>query len=346
MYGLEIQEVNLKDKSEREEVEKFLNKNNLSLDSDVDYTLAVKVDGIIKATCSKSKNTLKCFAVDSELRGEGIASTLVTRLIDKQFQQGIYHSFVFTKPENIDIFASLNFKLISKVSGAALLESGIYDINSYLDKLIRTHNLSNNNKAALVMNCNPFTLGHKYLIEKAASENTEVLVFIVEENKSLFPFEVRYNLVKEGTKNLENVKVIPGGEYIISSATFPAYFLREESSRLKAYTELDASIFGEYFCKKLNINRRYVGNEPYCNVTNQYNEALREVLERYSVELKVVERMKQMDYVISASKVRELIKENDFQQLTHILPQTTINFLLSDTGKAISEKIKSSNSPH
>ena len=346
MYGLEVQRLNLNSKEERLELENFLNKFNLNLDKDVDYSLVIKENGAIKATCSKAKSVLKCFAVDESMRGEGISSTLVTELINKLFEEGIYHSFIFTKPENVSIFSSLGFKVVNQAKDVALLESGIYDINSYLDRLIKNYKLDSTEKAALVMNCNPFTLGHKYLIEKAAEENKEVIVFIVEEDKSLFPFEDRYNLVKEGTKHLKNVKVIPGGEYIISSATFPSYFLREEGVKLRAYTELDAGIFAKYFCKKLNITKRYVGTEPYCNVTNAYNESLKSILNDNGIELCLVERKKQGDYQISASTVRQFIREDKFEELKNILPEVTLEFLNSDKGRKIIEKIKASNTPH
>jgi [citrate (pro-3S)-lyase] ligase len=346
MYGTEIQKINLKDEAEREELEAFLMDFNLELDKDVDYSIVIRDKENIKATCSKAKNVLKCFAVDEALRGEGITNTLITELINKLFEEGRYHSFIFTKPENILIFSSLGFKLIYQVKDVALLENGVYDINIYLDKLIKKYNITQGKKAALVMNCNPFTLGHRYLIEKASEENEEVIVFIVEEDKSLFPFEVRYDLVKKGTEHLKNVTVIPGGEYIISSATFPSYFLREEGTRLKAYTELDAGIFANYFCGRLNITSRYVGTEPYCKVTNAYNETLREVLKQYSVELRLVDRKKQDTYEISASTVRSFIREGNLEGLKDILPQSTLEFLATEKGKEIMEKIKVSNTPH
>lgn len=346
MYGLAVENINLKNELEKQEVESFLQGFGLILDKDVDYTIVLREGSLIRATCSKAKNVLKCFAVSEDLRGEGITSTLISALIDKLFEQGIHHSFIFTKPDKVEIFEGLNYKLIEKVKDVALLESGIYDINKYLDKLINKYEISNKEKSALVMNCNPFTLGHKYLIEKASEESEEVLVFIVEEDRSLFPFNVRYNLVKEGTSHLKNVKVIPGGEYIISSATFPSYFLREEGTKLKAYTELDATIFAKYFCSKLNIKKRYVGNEPYCKVTNAYNETLKEVLEKYGVEFSIIERKIHDNKEISASMVRNLIKENNLEKLKEIVPKVTFDFLNSNEGKEIMERIKRSNSPH
>lgn len=340
MYIPEVQKVNLSSKEEVQEVGEFLRSFGLSFDKDIDYSLVVKNDNHIIASCSKTKNILKCFAVDNNYRGEGISSTLISQLINRLFEEGIFHSFIYTKPENITIFSNLNYKLIYEAKEAALLESGIYDINSYLDKLIKKYSISSGEKAALVMNCNPFTLGHQYLIEKAALENAEVLIFVVEEEKSLFPFNIRYNLIKEGIKHLENVKVIPGGEYIISSATFPSYFLKEESSRLKAYTEIDANIFGKYFCKRLNINRRYVGNEPYCKVTNAYNEALETQLKKYGVELVILARKKYDGREISATSVRKLMQEGNYKELENILPKVTIDFLNTEEGNKIAKGTK------
>lgn len=352
MHDYSPEWVNLNDRLEREEVETFLESFGLILDHDVDYTVVIR-DGAsngalsgalspIIATCSKAKNVLKCFAVTEELRGEGITSVLISTLLDKLFSQGIYHSFIFTKPANAHSFTALNFKLIHSNDDVSLLENGVYDINKALEDMKRKYNLGDAEKAALVMNCNPFTLGHQYLIEEAARNNDEVLVFIVEEDQSLFPFEVRYELVRKGVAHLENVKALPSGEYIISSATFPSYFLREEGERLRAYVELDSSIFGKYFCKRFNITKRYVGEEPFCKVTKAYNEALKIVLPNYGVELHEVARKSYGDVAISASRVRELLKEGDAQsqlhQLRNLLPEVTLEFLATSFGREIVER--------
>jgi [citrate (pro-3S)-lyase] ligase len=196
------------------------------------------------------------------------------------------------------------------------------------------------------MNCNPFTLGHKYLIEEAASKAKEVLVFIVEEDKSSFPFNCRYAMVKEGVSHLPNVKVIKGGEYIISAATFPSYFLRQEDERLKAYTTLDATIFGRYFCETLNITKRFIGEEPYCKVTDAYNDSLKDILPIYGVEVVEVKRKALLGDIISASKVRKLIKEGKMTEIGHIVPRSTWEFLNTMVGKEIMARIKLSDSPH
>lgn len=350
MYGAKTEWVNLKDRRERDEVEAFLWGFDLILDQDVDYTIVIRNEALngasIVATCSKARNVLKCFAVKEELQGEGIASTLVSALLDKLFSQGVYHSFIFTKPSNAPVFSALNFKLIHSNADVALLENGIYDIYKALEQMKKKYNIGDEEKASLVMNCNPFTLGHAYLIEEASENNKEVLVFIVEEDQSLFPFKTRYELVCKGVAHLKNVKVVPSGEYIISLATFPSYFLREEGERLRAYVELDSSIFGKYFCKSFNITKRYVGEEPNCQVTKAYNEALKKVLPTYGVELHEVARKVSENAPISASRVRNLIKQGDLHDLKNLLPDVTLEFLNTSLGREIVEKLKISDSPH
>ena len=347
MYGFNVETINLKDEDEVKEVKDFLQTFQLKFDDNVDYTIVIRQKGEIKATCSKSKNVFKCFAVSDNLKGEGIAAILMGAISNRLFEEGIYHSFIFTKVENIDIFVSLGYKLVQKVKNVALLESGINDIKKYLEDLQVEYNIDLFTiKSSIVMNCNPFTLGHRYLIEEAARKSKEVLVFVVEEDKSAFPFIYRYDMVKKGVSHLHNVSVIKGGEYIISEATFPTYFLKKKDEILKAYTSLDASIFGRYFCKSLNITTRFIGEEPYCRVTNTYNETLKEILPTYGVEVIEVKRKSFDTDIISASKVRKLIVEGKTSDIQNLVPSSTWEFLNTKVGKEIMGKIRDSDSPH
>ena len=347
MYGFNVEIINLKQVDEVKEVRDFLQSFQLKLDDNVDYTIVIRQNEEIKATCSKSKNVFKCFAVSDDLRGTGVAAILMGALSDKLFEEGIYHSFIFTKLANIDIFTSLGYSLIHKIENVALLESGIYDIKKYLEDLQVEYNIDGVvSKSAIVMNCNPFTLGHRFLIEEAARQSAEVLVFIVEEDKSSFPFIYRYEMVKDGVSHLKNVRVIKGGEYIISQATFPTYFLKKKDEILKAYTTLDASIFGRYFCDALNITKRFIGEEPYCNVTNQYNDALKQILPSYGVEVVEIKRVAFKSDIISASKVRKLIVEGKISEIQNLVPSSTWEFLNTVVGKEIMERIKLSDSVH
>jgi [citrate (pro-3S)-lyase] ligase len=333
------EKVDLNDEIERKELKEFLKNYDLGFEKDIDYSLAIRSEGNIIGTCSKAKNVLKCFAVSEEMRGEGLTSILVSTMLDKLFGEKIFHSFIFTKPGEKSKFISLNYKFIYETWDVALLEHGKYDINKYLEEMKLKNNINDEEKAALVMACNPFTLGHKYLIEKMAKENKNVLIFVVEEDRFLFPFNVRYELVKRGVKHLKNVKVVPSGEYLISSSTFPSYFLKGDSKIEEIYTQLDVGIFAKYFCSKLNITKRCVGEEPYCKVTNKYNKTLGKVLNEFNIEFCEIERKKYDDKYISASLVRQLLREGKLSLTKDIIPKVTWDFLNSNEGREIIAKL-------
>lgn len=345
MYNIKIENINLNTK-DRLKVESFLSAFNLYLDKDVDHTIVAKYEDEIIGTCSCTGKILKCFAVSEDYQDQGIASSLVTYLTNQLFDQGIYETYIFTEPKNIPLFKGLNYSEVQRVEEVALLEGGMSNIKKYVDKMFKNSGLDNRKKAALVMNCNPFTLGHRYLIEKASLENEEVVVFIVEEDRSLFPFEIRKKLVEIGTEDLINVHVLSGGFYIISSATFPSYFLRQEDIRMDAYAKLDAEIFSKYIGSVFNIEKRYVGTEPYCKLTNQYNNALMNILPKYGIEVMEVNRLELDNLPISASEVRRLIKSESYQLLRKLVPEVTYDYLMSSQARPIIEKIKMKDSPH
>lgn len=182
---------------------------------------------------------------------------------------------------------------------------------------------------SIVMNCNPFTLGHRYLIEQASKEVELLYIFVVEEDKSIFPFKDRIALVRAGTKDLDNVVVMPSGKFIISSVTFPSYFQKEHITTLD--NSMDASadldIFGQYIAKTLNISIRFVGEEPLDIVTNMYNRQMKEILPQYGIEVKIIKRKEVGGDVISASRVRAQLKEKEFKKIAELVPYTTLEYL-------------------
>lgn len=334
-----VESINLKSNYETKEVKNFLENFSLKYE-DVDYTVVIRENNDIIATCSKKENILKCFAINENYQGLGLSNNLISKVTEQLFLEGKYHSFIFTKPENQFLFEGLGYKNIFTTDKVSLLESGNKNINSSLDKLKNDYKIDDNKEyAALVMNCNPFTLGHRYIVEIAAKENENVIIFVVEEDKSAFTFETRFKLIKEGTKDLKNVTVIPAGEYVISSATFPNYFLKKNDDELKEYTKLDCNIFGKYFAKKFNIKRRYVGTEPHCKVTNTYNISMQEILPKYNVEVKLINRKKMQNDAISASEVRKLLKEGHIEKVKNLLPKASFDFLLSKEGELVINRL-------
>jgi len=186
---------------------------------------------------------------------------------------------------------------------------------------------------AVVMNCNPFTLGHKYLICQAAKEVDYLYIFVVEEDKSFFPFKDRIKLVKDGTTEFVNVTVVPSGRLIISSVTFPGYFLKDSPDAVGVDTSLDVDIFARYIAGPLHITKRFVGEEPIDMVTRSYNESMKEILPRYGIELHEIPRKESGGGVISASRVRKALKLNDFETIKKLVPKTTLRYLEERKGQ-------------
>lgn len=181
---------------------------------------------------------------------------------------------------------------------------------------------------AIVMNCNPFTLGHRYLVEYAASKCDRLYIFAVEEDLSFFPFADRIELIKQGVSDLKNVTVLPSGNFIISRTTFPAYFEKEASTD---DTVVDASsdieIFAKHIAPQLNITVRFAGEEPLDNVTRQYNSQMKRILPQYGIKFDVIPRKEINGQVVSASRVRKLLKEKDFEGIKSMVPLTTYEYL-------------------
>ncbi len=335
-----IETVWLKSESKIKSIKEFLDKFSLKFEEDIDYSVIIKDKNQIIGTCSKSGNIVKCLAIMEDYRGYGISIKLMNNVMDRIFQEGFSHIFAFTENKNMDIFESLGFNLIYNTKSCSVFENGVYDIKRYLDLLDKKYSIGQNEKGALVMNCNPMTLGHLHLIEFACSNEKEVLLFVVEEDKSIFKFKDRIKIIKDATEHLKNLKVIESGEYIISSATFPTYFIKKEDERIKTYTEIDVGIFGRYFCKKFNIKRRYVAEEPFDLVTNQYNSAMKEILPKYGTLVCEIERAKINEIPVSASYVRKLIFENKLDEAFTLMPKASSDFLKSDDGRKIIEIIQ------
>ena len=180
---------------------------------------------------------------------------------------------------------------------------------------------------ALVMNCNPFTLGHQYLVEYAASKVAKLYLFVVEEDKSEFPFADRIELVRQGVKNFSNVEVLPSGKFIISQQTFSGYFNKASLQDVAVDSSEDVEIFAKEIAPTLGITIRFAGEEPTDNVTRQYNETMKKILPRHGVDFCEIPRKNFGDEPISASKVREALKRGDFDKIKNLVPASTLLYL-------------------
>lgn len=323
--------------------------------TEVECTMIVyNLKGELVGTGSHKGRILKYVAVSPKFRDTTAFALIVTYMTEKLLK--IYkHTFVFTRPENSVRFCGLGFNEIAAAPPLfAVLEFGFESIYTYQEylKSLRTPTQTDS-VAALVVNCNPFTNGHKFLIEKAAAENELVYLFVVEEDRSAFPFAVRWELIRQGIAHLKNVQMVKGGMYIVSGAIFPAYFLKNETTSdvMEKQAELDVQIFANYVVPALGIKRRYVGTENYCVTTAAYNQAMKKILPEAGVELIEVTRKATGDDAgqpnyISASKIRDAIKKDKLDDLLDFLPDSTRDFLYSDASQEIRRKIKESGGRH
>jgi [citrate (pro-3S)-lyase] ligase len=338
-------------------VKDFLSSLGFEFDPlEVECTMIVyNLKGEIVGTGSHKGRILKYVAVAPKFRDTTAFALIVTYMTEKLLK--IYkHTFVFTRPENSVRFCGLGYTLIAAAEPLyAVLEFGFESIFTYQDYL-RTLivPVKNGEVAAMVVNCNPFTNGHKFLIEKAASENEVVYLFVVEEDLSAFPFSVRWELIRSGISHLKNVVMVRGGMYIVSGTIFPAYFLKNETvdDVLQKQAELDVKTFANYVVPVLGIKKRYVGTENYCKTTEAYNLAMKKILPAFGVEVIEVTRLANTllwdnspDY-ISASKVREAIKSDKLDEVLDFLPEPTREFLFSDASLDIRLKIKQGEGRH
>lgn len=301
-------------------VDDFLKKQQLELESSVEYTYAVLHQEEIVATASLEGHVIKCVAVSCRFQGHGLMSKVISHIISEAYRRGISRLMVYTHPKNQTYFSDLGFYAISQVPNQVILmENQKNGISNY----ISSYKVQSTNSAAIVMNCNPFTLGHRYLIETASKTCETLYVLLVSEDKSEFTTAERSELVKQGTADLQNVHIIPTGDYLISSATFPTYFLKQVNDHTRIHTQLDIQVFVDYFAPLLGITKRFVGEEPFCELTRLYNQTMREVLPQHHIELIILPRKCHHQTPISASYVRLLMKEKRLDIIKDLVPETT-----------------------
>lgn len=323
-------------------VQALLNEEGIRLDPNTDYTCAMFDDEMnVIATGSCFDNTLRCLAVSHRHQGEGLMNQIITHLINVQMERGNSHLFLYTKCDSAKFFNDLGFhEIVRMPNQIVFMENKRRGFEDYLAHLKQESAGHFQGKiAALVMNCNPFTLGHQYLVEKAARENDVVHLFMVSEDQSLFPFSVRKQLILAGTAHLPNVICHESGSYIISQATFPSYFQQNEDAVIQSNVAIDLRIFTK-IAQALGIQRRYVGEEPFSQVTNLYNQAMQEALPKAGIECVVVPRKMEKGLAISASAVRQAIHDGEIAKVKDWVPATTWAFLQSETAKPIIEKIQ------
>ncbi|MBQ3813937.1 MAG: [Bacteroidales bacterium] len=326
---IDIQELPLSVPAFRRQVEDFLGRNGLRLEEVDLYMAVLSADGEILAGGGLSRDVIKCIAVSGTARSLGLSVPLVSRLVSVAAERGFTNVKVFTKPENQAVFESLGFRLLAAAPQAVLMENGrgLEDYCAYL----RGHRAD----GVIVMNANPFTLGHRFLVEQAsmsfrAPEGRRNLVVLpVKEDASRFPYAERLEMIRRGCEGIADV--VEGSDYQISAATFPTYFLKNLSDASETQIRLDLDLFGRHIAPALGATVRFVGSEPADPLTARYNALMKEILPSYGVQVVEIKRLKSSDgRFVSASRVREQLDKGSYSAAKALTPASTWPFLMAD----------------
>lgn len=359
---MEIQTLNPTTPRQRQRIEAFLKRNGLRFDDMHYYAAITDDDGEMIAGGGLKGNVIKCVAVDDAHKGEAIANTLISHLIAHANEEGYSNVMLFTKPKNRQLFESLSFRLLAEAPEAVLMETGIGGINNMVEQLkkikeegevckennqgCKKEEKTNLNittpqhlnpstpqplttttplRGVVVMNCNPFTLGHRYLIEQAAKQVERLFVMIVREDCSLFAYAERKAMVEQGVAHLKNVTVIDGSEYAISQATFPTYFLKRLDDAADTQMLLDLDLFRRHIAPALGATVRFVGTEPTDQLTRRYNQLMHEVL----ADVRETARLEKKGNAVSASRVRKAMEQGDMSTIRQLVPPTTLPYIIA-----------------
>lgn len=336
---------------QRRRIEGFLQANGLRYD-DVDYYAALvdeSSDEIVAGGGLKG-GVIKCVAVADGHKGEAVANQIVSHLIAKANAAGHQCVKLFTKPQNRPLFESLSFRFLAEAPEAILMETGVGGIAKYSEELrakseeYNCYLLAGRNSVevdstklsvdtvkwsvgVIVMNCNPFTLGHRYLIERSSELVERLYVVVVREDCSMFSYSERKAMVSQGVKDLGNVVVVDGSDYAVSATTFPTYFLKRISDATDTQILLDLDIYLRHIAPALGANVRFVGSEPTDPLTRRYNELMRQQLgDDHICE---IPRMEKYGSVVSASRVRRAIEANSLWQAIKLVPSSTIPYIIA-----------------
>jgi [citrate (pro-3S)-lyase] ligase len=323
--------------SERKRARALIEASGLAFEDDADVMAGIYEDGQLVATGSRAGNILKMLAVAPDHRGGSALGELVTELVMNGQRAGYDSLFVYTRPESAASFQSLNFSLLTCRDKVALLEYG-QGFSRWMES--KRELLRSGQNGAVVVNCNPFTNGHLHLIENAARQVDNLYIFVVREERSVFPFDVRHRLVEQGARHVANAILLDTSCYLVSGATFPAYFLKKDDPVARIQMELDVTLFASRIAPHFGIVRRFVGSEPECRLTHAYNLTLQRLLPAHGIDLRIIERKRAAASVISASRVRKLAGRGDFAALADFVPATTLAYLASDAAEPIRARLR------
>lgn len=323
-----IEQLNLFHEEEKQMLISFLSQHHLKYEENIDVAFGVfsSDDRLLGCGCA-AKSLLKCFAVEEDLRGQNALGALISALMQNRFTAGLYDLFVITRQQNEALFVSCGLFPVVRTNSLILLENKPNGPEQF-SAACRSLKDAEKEAGAIVMNCNPFTLGHRWLIEQASARCDILHIFVVEADHSFFSTHERLQMVREGTAYLPNVRVHLSGHYMISDATFPTYFLKENEDATQLQCEMDITLFAERIAPPLHITKRFAGEEPFDETTEKYNQAMASILPSHGIQFCQLPRYKSNGQIVSASRVRALLKNAaGYDAALHLVPATSQPYL-------------------
>ena len=311
----------------RRRIECFLHDSGLRYD-DLDYYAALvdEADGEIVAGGGLKRDVIKCVAVADAYKGEARVNSIVSHLIAKANSEGYHCVRLFTKPRNRRVFESLSFRLLAEAPEAILMETGVGGIEEYKKKLNAiASQYTDQSSGCIVMNANPFTLGHRFLIEQASSQVERLFVVLVKEDCSMFSYAERKEMVSRGINDMKNVTLCDGSDYAVSATTFPTYFLKTLSDASDTQMLLDLDLFRRHIAPALGTSVRFVGTEPSDALTRRYNELMKQELD----DVREIERLGKDGEPLSASRVRHAIEAGCLRDAARLVPLSSLPYIIA-----------------
>ena len=317
---------------ELQSLKDFLQRMGLQYDDGIEYSACILNDNYeIIGTGSVEGNVIKCVAVDPACRGQGISAEIISNLVQYEFEKARTHILIYTKPENKAMFGDMGFYTIFETDSILFMENRSRGFVEFLENISQETPANaldeRHTIGAVVANCNPFTLGHQYLIEQSLKQCDYLHLFILSDNRSYFSADERFEMVRRGTAHLERVILHRTQDYMISAATFPTYFFKDRMQGQKANCMLDLELFAARIAPQLRIAKRFVGSEPYCTVTKEYNDAMKEVLPHYGIEVVELERHSIEREAVSASDVRRCLENKEWDAVRMLVPESSYEYL-------------------
>ncbi|CAG9295220.1 [citrate (pro-3S)-lyase] ligase [Celerinatantimonas diazotrophica] len=311
------------------DLDRLLKRVNLHLDQSIEQLLIATYQNKVVGCAGLSGSTIRNVAVDPDYQGHQLAVKLVDECQYKACELGQHHLFLYTKPSNQSLFEGCGFYKLVSSPDALLMENTPVGIANFCKKLSQSRR-AGASQSSIVINANPFTLGHRYLIEQACQQSDWLHLFVVSEDLSEFSYHQRLAMIKDGTRGIPNITLYPGGPYLISRATFPSYFLKDQQQVDNAYAAIDLLLFRNYIAPALGLTHRFIGTEPFCPITAAYNAQIHYWLGTENINeypaLDIVEVQRQTDpdgMPISASRVRHLLHKGQLAKIKEIVPSST-----------------------